>query len=107
MCCRFVENSTKSPLTPEETEAFKCSGRRIVEIMHLFKQIQNIQHEPFQCTFSNMRLEKEVRRGFLSMFHFKCELCGKKEIIHTEDPKRQKMDINTSMVSFTYCVWKI
>lgn len=48
-----------------------------------FNEIKNIKHEAFDCTFSNLKFEQEIRHGFHSTFILKCEVSGLKEKIFT------------------------
>lgn len=70
-------------------------GRRLVDIGYYFNEIKKIKHEAFDCTFSNLKFEQEIRHGFHSTFIFKCEVCGLKEKIFTENPQNSKnLDVN-------------
>lgn len=75
----------------------KCNGRRIIDITFLFDSIKNIDHIPFECTFKNLILIKEIRNGFFSEFVFKCNFCHKQEVITSES--RDNLTINSSMVA--------
>lgn len=67
----------------------------------MFNVIAKIQHRPFDCSFSNLRLIKEIQLGFLSEFHFICELCHKKEIIRSEPSTNELLPINLAVVAST------
>lgn len=54
----------------------RLEGRRIVDINHLFEQIKKIRHEPFNCSFLHMVFISETRKGYMSVFTFKCKLCN-------------------------------
>lgn len=81
----------------------KCvvSGRRIVDIQHIFNTIATIKHHPFDCTFLNLRLIKEIQSGFLSEFHFICEICYKEEVVRTEPFTDELVPINLAIVAST------
>lgn len=88
------------PVYDDETSHSLC-GRRIVDIQFLFKEIQKVsQHGPFDCNFSNMEFESEIRNGLRSGFKFKCKMCGCVEIVWSEDrDSKDKMDVNTGAVA--------
>lgn len=77
------------------------SGRRIVDIQHIFNTIANIKHRPFDCSFLNLRLIKEIKSGFLCEFHFIYEICHKEEIIWTEPFSNELVPINLAIVAST------
>jgi len=66
-------------------------------MQYVFDTISKIKHEPFSCTFSDLKLIKETRSGFYSEFVFKCKICNKEEIVGTECPK-ETIPINLAMV---------
>jgi len=73
-------------------------GRRIVNISHLFNAIKLIDnHEPFDCSFKDMRIIKEIKYGFKSTFVFKCNMCNTISKISTED--ENLMSINAAAVA--------
>lgn len=55
----------------------------------------------FGCSFSNLRLIKEIQRGFFSEFHFICEICHVQEIIRTEPFSNEIVPINLAVVAST------
>ncbi|XP_029346456.1 uncharacterized protein LOC107884527 isoform X2 [Acyrthosiphon pisum] len=55
----------------------EIDGHRIVDVAHIFFQIQNIKHDGgFGCNFIDMNFVREVRSGFYSDFVFECKMCG-------------------------------
>lgn len=74
-------------------------GRRIVNIKHIFESIKSINHEGFNCTFSDLEFTNEIRKGFLSIFLFTCKVCKKKESIYSENPTDSIININMAVVS--------
>lgn len=66
--------------------------------MYFIKQIQEIDHTQFSCSFKDMLLESERRHGLISSFIFKCQMCSKKRVIETEDEKSNMIKINTAAV---------
>jgi len=80
--------------------SLEIQGRRFIDIGHLFKSIQRIRHEPFDCTFADLDLVKEIRKGYFSKFIFKCKICCKMEVISSEpEEKSSALKINTAIVS--------
>ncbi|XP_060858281.1 uncharacterized protein LOC132935681 [Metopolophium dirhodum] len=80
-------------------EEYILQGRRMVDIAFLFKAIQSIRHNTFDCTFSDLKIIKEKKNGFFSTFVFKCKICGTIENIYSEDPERKGFSINTAVTS--------
>lgn len=53
------------------------NGRRIVDIGHIFNEIQNSRHSGgFGCSFLDMIFKREEINGFFSIFYFHCKMCG-------------------------------
>ncbi|KAE9522485.1 hypothetical protein AGLY_017146 [Aphis glycines] len=80
-------------------------GRRIVDIQHLFKQIQNSRHDRFGCSFLDMEFINEFRRGFSSIFKYKCKMCGIQLNISSEiDQKSESINLlaNKSSIRIGY-----
>lgn len=76
------------------------SGRRVVDIGYLLDQIRNIKHAGFDCTFSDLKFEQEIRKGFHSTLIFNCKICGLIEKIHTDNPQISKcLDINSAFTT--------
>lgn len=75
----------------------RIDGRRIGDMQYVFDAISTIKHEPFNCTFSDLNLIKEIQSGFYSQFVFKCKVCCKEEVVCTECPKKT-LSINLAMV---------
>lgn len=70
-------------------------------MQHIFDTIAKIKHSPFDCSFSNLRLIKEIQSGFVSEFHFICEVCQQKEVVRTESSSDQTVPINLAIVAST------
>lgn len=81
----------------------QLEGRRIVDIKHIFTELQSIHHKGFECTFRDQEFIKEIRKGYLSTFKFKCKICGFKQSINSEGEcnKSKDMNINIAIVSAT------
>ncbi|KAK4880499.1 hypothetical protein RN001_008645 [Aquatica leii] len=75
-------------------------GRRIFDVDYLFSQLfSKAKHEPFNCTFSDMYVINERRKGLKSIFTLKCRMCGLKDTLQTEpeDPSiLDTLNINTA-----------
>lgn len=80
-----------------ENETLKIpEGKRIFDIVHLFRQIKAISsHGPFGCSIANMTIVGEKRKGLHSGFKLKCDMCDFASDLSTTDPDGQ--DINESM----------
>lgn len=85
----------------EQDNSYAISGRRIVDIAHLIKQFKDVgNHAPqFGCTFLNMDLKSERKRGLRSGFLFQCNMCGVNKTIWSEDDNPDVMDINSAAVA--------
>ncbi|KAF5272895.1 hypothetical protein FQA39_LY07661 [Lamprigera yunnana] len=85
---------------PEEPqESFDFTGRRIVDIQYLFKSLQSLKHEGFNCTFSDVEITNEKRICFGSIFTSKCKMCNKVDLLSTEDSAKEQLDVTTAAVS--------
>lgn len=62
----------------------RLEGRRVVDICHLFEQIKNSRHAPFECSFLNMKFMSETRKGYMSVFTFQCVMCNVSSTITSE-----------------------
>lgn len=74
-------------------------GRRIVDVRFIFQTIQSIKHDGFDCSFRDLQFTKELRSGFSSSFYFDCTICGKKEIVKSENSEDKNINVNMAMVS--------
>ncbi|KAF0718466.1 Uncharacterized protein FWK35_00029889, partial [Aphis craccivora] len=53
------------------------NGRRIVDIDHIFNEIQNSCHSGrFGCSFLDVIFKREEINGFFSIFYFHCKMYG-------------------------------
>ncbi|GFT22145.1 uncharacterized protein NPIL_156291 [Nephila pilipes] len=76
------------------------SGKSIVNTSHFVSCIQSLNnHGPFQCSFSNMKIISEVKKGLSSGLKMKCEMCHFRKTVWTEDPGCKKIPVNTAVVS--------
>lgn len=75
----------------------QLSGRRIVDITHFFNEITNFKHiELFECQNQRVKIKKEIRQGFDSIFMLECEMCKANKRI-SSDPGLD-MNLNMSVV---------
>ncbi|CAI6355909.1 unnamed protein product [Macrosiphum euphorbiae] len=74
----FIDHNLLVESTNDEESVVleRLEGRRIVDINHLFEQIKKIRHEPFNCSFVDMVFISETRKGYMSVFTFKCKMCN-------------------------------
>lgn len=93
---RQVEDLQDTPTVDD----FRLSGRRIVDILHLIKNLQLLNdHSPLGCSISDMVPVAETRRGLNSGIRFKCKMCNVQEVVWTEKMQSESMQINTAAVS--------
>lgn len=76
-------------------------GRRIVDMKHIFTQIQNANNHilGLDCTFMNVEFIKEIRMGFETRWLFKCKMCNMDTIITSES-----QDLNYSYIPINKAV---
>lgn len=83
----------------------KVEGRRIVDMALLFAQIKDLnRHGPATCSFSNMDIVNETRRGLRSIFHFRCNSCGIKKKLTTSEESTESLDVNYALALASYAV---
>lgn len=56
-------------------------------------------NELFRCSFADMKIVKEIRKGFASTFMLECAVCAEKLELCTDDPEENVLDVNTAAVS--------
>jgi hypothetical protein len=61
--------------------------------------MSKINHQPFECSFKNLVFVKEQKNGLYSEFVFNCDICGKEEVIESENAITVLMDVNTAAVT--------
>lgn len=83
-------------------------GRRIVDIGHIFNEIQNSRHSGgFGCSFLDMIFKREEINGFFSIFYFHCKMCGIEKKISSEKPNNfECIPINKAVVNATLAIGK-
>lgn len=81
-------------------ELVEVTGRRIVDIGHIFNFILGDVHGSAGCSFAHNKLIRETRRGFESIWTFECRMCQKRTVLHSEPPPNgTKMHANDAAVS--------
>lgn len=66
---------------------------------YLFKTIISHKHNPsFSCSFTDMNIVKETKKGFISTFTLKCTVCESILELCTDDPDKE-LDVNSAAVS--------
>jgi hypothetical protein len=73
------------------------TGRRIVDINHLFLTLKSIKHQGFDCSFYDVDIINEKRYGLKSYFSYKCTICGLEGTFSSE-PDTDSSEINKSAV---------
>jgi hypothetical protein len=73
------------------------TGRRIVDINHLFLTLKSIKHLGFDCSFYDVDIINEKRYGLKSYFSYKCTICGL-EWTFSSEPDTDSSEINKSAV---------
>ena len=103
-------HNCNQPLVTTPTEnipTISCSeiisGRRIIDIVYFINEIKRISDHGtvFDCSFKNMSLKSEIKKGLRSGFVFECEMCRKIDTAWTEPEISGYVNINTSAVAGT------
>lgn len=77
------------------------TGRRIVDINYLFKQIMSMSSNTCnECGDGVMIFEGEIKHALISIFKFRCTACGRKKRIESCHTKQSnKANVNESAIS--------
>ncbi|KAF5288041.1 hypothetical protein FQA39_LY15537 [Lamprigera yunnana] len=70
----------------------EITGLQIVDIKHLFQTYKSIKHEGYGCSFFDISIISEKRRGLKSIFTTKYEMYGLKSLFSTQ--KESAIDVN-------------
>lgn len=81
---------------PYDDEEVNLSGRRVVDINHVLKQLQIISSHPNKCTMGKYKLKKEYLSGLFSKWTFWCDNC-EKEFVVTSVPPNQEEEVNDAL----------
>lgn len=90
---------SKAEVNPSEYSTATLEGRRIVNIKWMFESMQRIANHSVLCSLDDIEFVKEVRRGLLSIFYFKCKMCKEALKFGSEEVIAEKMDVNLAMIS--------
>lgn len=74
-------------------------GRRIIDFAHMWTEIHRIfdnHARGIQCLFKDWKLVHSIRRGLLTQFFFKCEMCHYEASIWSEPIDSVSYDINAA-----------
>ncbi|XP_029348145.1 uncharacterized protein LOC100575276 isoform X2 [Acyrthosiphon pisum] len=98
-----IETSNDS-IESDLTIHFK--GRRIVDMSHVFYQIQNSkQHTPgLGCSFMDVDFISESTKGFECSWKFQCRMCNMKTVITSEKRDPEIIPINKAVVNGTIAI---
>jgi hypothetical protein len=83
-------------------ENVELDGRRVVDISWFFDNMRLLaNHNPMMCTFNDIHLVSENRRGLHSSFKWKCTMCKRLLTVRSENPNsnKEKMSLNMCIVS--------
>lgn len=87
----------------QENEEFKVDGRRVIDFMYFYEELQKIsKHDsPFGCDFSHLQLLKEQKKGFNSEFTFVCKMCNIELHVKNckENESNKDLNLNETAVS--------
>lgn len=85
---------------------FLNGGRRIVDMKHVFTQIQNPNNHirGLDCTFMDVEFVNEICMGFESRWYFKCKMCNKETVLTSESRDLSYIPINKAAVNGTIAI---
>ncbi|XP_060803394.1 uncharacterized protein LOC132902430 [Amyelois transitella] len=87
----------------EEQEEIVITGNRIIDFAYIFQQLQQISNHStaFGCNLNCLKLKKEVKKGFRSIFHFKCQMCNESFKLKNcpDSDNNMDLDLNDNVVS--------
>lgn len=78
---------------PENT----ITGRRIVDINHVLRQLEIISSHGRVCTMGRYKFQRKVVNGLISTFYYYCDNC-EKECSFTNEPTEKGQEINNAIV---------
>lgn len=83
-------------------------GRRIVDMNYIFSQVQILNsktHTPgLGCSFINVELVNEIKKGFETTWIFKCKMCNLLTTIESEKKDLDYVPINKAVINGTYAI---
>lgn len=80
------------------------NGRRIFDIGELFSGIKRIGNHSRKCSFEDMVLIGELKRGLNSIYKFQCKECGVIRKLESCPKKQNAMDCNEDAVLGITCI---
>jgi len=92
------------PLDPNSIQESLPQGRRIVDISHMWNEIQrtfNDHMKGIECQFRDWKLDHTIRKGLKTQFFFKCNATTN---IWSEPEEPKTLDINMAAVAGTITV---
>ncbi|KAK4880215.1 hypothetical protein RN001_008361 [Aquatica leii] len=78
----LIESDTETDHIQKEKV---LTGRRVVDIQYFLSALKSLQHMGFGCSFLKAEVISEKIEGFESVLTFKCNMCGKVDVIRTGD----------------------
>lgn len=106
-CFFLYENETDVVDTGEDCdkgfevtdESYEITGKRIVDLAHIFNEIRKINMHSKTCNFNDMRLAKaEAKKGFVSILRMVCRKCNYVYVIKTCKHSEDQFDFNYECV---------
>lgn len=91
----FPDLVIESEAVPEE--GFQVQGRRIVNIAHIMKQMEEVGRHSLSCTTGRYKLKFENRNGVACSWTYKCDNCERQFVV-TSEPADAKNDVNSAVV---------
>lgn len=77
----------------------EIEGRRMINVFHFFEQIMNFPHHGlFSCSNQDVKIVREIRKGFMSKFVLKCGMC---KVEYTVDGDYSGGELNSNGAAVT------
>ncbi|KAG8183476.1 hypothetical protein JTE90_001043 [Oedothorax gibbosus] len=82
----------------KEESTYSLTGRRVVELGYFLDALKDFLHHDDKgrlgCTFHNVQVCGEIRKGLNSGLKLKCAMCNFEKTVWTNDTKSEIMDVN-------------
>ncbi|KAF5298846.1 hypothetical protein FQR65_LT19566 [Abscondita terminalis] len=79
-------------------------GRRVVDIQHFLKSLKSLRHIGLGCSFFDVEVIAEKIEGFQSSLTFKCNVCGKLDVVKTSSDSASFGSVNCADVIGTLAI---
>lgn len=95
--CEFPELLVEHVPLDQLEEENVVSGRRVVDINHILRQLEIVAKHGNHCTMGKYRLNREIANGLYSKFVYHCDNCDKQFTV-TSEPEEKRNEANDGLV---------